>query len=170
MANFPGKTSVPLPSLVAPKAWITVLSVVTVTLITIGAISLVKQENGGVKEFAVGNPACDIQKDPCVVQFSSGGSVELTVAPRPIRGATPLQLKVKAHKLVVDSAEVDFRGEGMDMGFNRSELVRNDDGSFSGKGMLSVCLVNRMYWQATVLLNTDRGIFAAPFRFETTRN
>lgn len=41
------------------------------------------------------------------------------------------------------------------------------DGAFGGTGMLPVCVRARMTWEARVLLHTDAGILAAPFRFDT---
>jgi hypothetical protein len=57
----------------------------------------------------------------------------------------------------------------MNMGYNRPKLEPADEGRFSGTGVLSVCVLDRMTWEATVLASTDRGIMAAPFRFETMR-
>jgi len=38
---------------------------------------------------------------------------------------------------------------------------------FAGTGMLPVCVRARMTWEARVLLHTERGLLAAPFRFDT---
>jgi len=81
----------------------------------------------------------------------------------------PLTLRVEAPGLGADAVVVDFAGVDMNMGLNRFELKPTGDGVFSGTGLLPVCIRNRMLWQATVYAEADRGLIAAPFRFETVR-
>ena len=64
---------------------------------------------------------------------------------------------------------MDFRGLGMNMGYNRPRLQGDAEGQYSGSGMLAICVMERMPWEATVLVTTDDGVMAAPFRFETIR-
>jgi hypothetical protein len=62
---------------------------------------------------------------------------------------------------------VDISGVDMNMGFNRATLTRTGPGEFSGPAMLPVCVRARMTWEAKVLLHTDAGLMAAPYRFDT---
>jgi len=65
--------------------------------------------------------------------------------------------------------EVDFIGIGMKMGFNRSKLQATGSNSFGGRGVLPVCIRDAMEWEAKVLVHTDKGVMAAPFRFITVK-
>ena len=80
-----------------------------------------------------------------------------------------MYLEVKTEGMEVDTVEVDFRGLGMNMGYNRPRLEKKTDGIFSGTGVLSTCILKRMPWEAMVLATTGEGVMAAPFRFETVR-
>ena len=64
---------------------------------------------------------------------------------------------------------VDFTGVDMNMGFNRVELQPQGDSGFAGEGMLPVCVRMRMQWQARVLMETERGLVSADYRFWTAR-
>jgi len=158
-------------STVVPGIWLLSLLLLAIALIAAGVAYLLTERNETVAEMAELNPDCDLQKQPCMIEFDGGGAVELAVSPRPIRAAVPLTLTVKAHGIETESVQVDFSGEGMSMGYNRPELSRSgDNGEFAGEGVLSICAIDRMFWRAIVLLNTGRGVLAAPYRFETTRN
>jgi hypothetical protein len=81
----------------------------------------------------------------------------------------PLHLEVVVEGAEASDVELDFRGVDMNMGLNRARLHGESDGVFEGEGMLPVCASGRMLWEARVLLQTERGLVAAPFRFWTTR-
>jgi hypothetical protein len=78
-------------------------------------------------------------------------------------------LKLSVHTQGIDAhrVEVDFSGVDMNMGFNRVTLEPIGPGDLSGAGMLPACVRARMTWQAKILLYTDAGLMAAPFRFDT---
>jgi hypothetical protein len=81
-----------------------------------------------VAERAPLGPACDLRAGPCSVQFASGGSVTLAIAPRAIPAVHPLELDVTLRDLPAPQrVEVDFAGVEMDMGFNRTALQRDAD-------------------------------------------
>lgn len=158
-------------STVVPGVWLLSLLLLAAALIAAGGAYLWAERNQTVAEMAELNPSCDLQLRACTVEFDGGGAVELSVSPQPIRAAVPLSLTVKALGIEAESVQVDFSGEGMNMGHNRPKLGRSgDNGEFAGEGVLSICTTDRMFWRATVLLETDRGVLAAPYRFETTRS
>jgi hypothetical protein len=95
--------------------------------------------------------------------------VEFGIEPGSIPVLEPLTLWVRAQGLDVRGVEVDFAGVDMNMGHNRPRLEAVGPGEFRGGGMLPVCVRARMTWEARVLLRTPRGIWAAPFRFDTVR-
>lgn len=118
------------------------------------------------------NSDCDLRRAACSARFQSGGSVLLDIQPRGIPVLRPLQIQVGLDALPTPQrVELDFAGFDMDMGYNRVVLhAGRDSGSYSGSGMLPICVRDRMTWEARVLLYLPDGILAAPFRFETHRS
>jgi len=113
------------------------------------------------------DPDCDLRAGPCSVVFADGGKVSFGIEPREIPVVESLDLVVRLDGLEARSAEVDFQGIDMNMGYNRAGLKPAGAGRFVGNGMLPVCVRYAMEWEARVLLHTDRGLLAAPFRFIT---
>ncbi len=109
--------------------------------------------------------ACDLRAGPCVSALPDGTKISLAITPDDIPLVKPLTLKVTIDGVEAKNVEVDFIGLGMDMGFNRPKLKVNGSGDFDGTGMLPVCIRNAMEWEAKVLVTTDDGIIAAPYRF-----
>jgi hypothetical protein len=95
----------------------------------------------------------------------------LEISPSSIPTVQPLQLQVRVQGPVpaVSRVAVDFTGVDMNMGFNRAELQSQGESIFAGKGMLPVCVRERMQWQARVLLETEDGLVSADYRFWTAR-
>jgi hypothetical protein len=124
-----------------------------------------------VAERAPLNPACDLTSSACEVQFADGGTVRLDILPRGIPVVEPLRVEVQLADLPAPARiELDFAGVDMDMGYNRVMLDPSPEpGVYTGRGMLPVCVRERMTWEARVLLHWPDGTLAAPFRFETTR-
>ncbi len=146
------------------------MSATAIVLTAVVTVALIRVWNKGGREIAAvaqADPSCDLQTGPCRAEFPGGGRIDLSIHPRPIEGLKPLRLEVHTEGLEARSVEVDFRGLGMEMGYNRPQLERGADGNYSGAGMISVCVLGRMFWEVTVLANTKAGVLAAPFRFET---
>lgn len=116
------------------------------------------------------DPNCDLRAGPCVGKFSDGTEISFSIEPKTIPLVKPLRLKATVRGVSANNAEVDFIGLNMDMGFNRSKLKASGDGSFIGNGVLPVCVLTRMKWEARVMVQTDQGTIAAPFRFDTVRS
>jgi hypothetical protein len=155
-----------------PRVAMTWLAVILLSLAVIGvavykAWPLLFPDVG---ERAALNPVCDLAAGACEVGFAGGGSVRLDIRPRGIPVVQPLQIQVELAGLPIpERAELDFAGVDMDMGYNRVSLepVPGRPGTFQGRGMLPICVRDRMTWEARVLLYGPEGIRAAPFRFET---
>jgi hypothetical protein len=116
------------------------------------------------------NTACDLRAGPCTSTLPDGGRVTLSIEPRSLPLARPLEIEVRLQGIEARDAAVDFVGVNMDMGLNRAPLEPAGGGRFTGTGMLPVCSRNRMVWDARVLVETPGGLVAAPFRFETHRS
>jgi len=152
------------------KIWMGATAVILVAVVVVAGLQIWNQKPKNILATAALDESCDLEAGPCESSFPGKGRVSLSIAPRPIVGLKPLELKVQTEGIEAQSVDVDFRGLGMNMGFNRPRLQKKSDGGFSGTGTLSVCILERMTWEATVLVTTREGVFAAPFRFETIRH
>ena len=115
------------------------------------------------------DPDCDLRAGPCVGVLSGGGRISFGIKPATIPVVTPLEFEVNLEQISASGVEVDFQGIGMNMGFNRPKLAARGEGRFTGNGMIPVCISDAMEWEAKVLVYTDDGIVAAPFRFITVK-
>jgi hypothetical protein len=120
-----------------------------------------------VSVVATGIADCDLRAGPCEAAFPDGGLVTFEISPAHIPTTQKLFLKVGTKGVDARQVEVDFAGADMNMGFNRVALRFVGPGEFTGTGMLPVCVRARMTWEARVLLHTEAGLMAAPFRFDT---
>jgi len=116
------------------------------------------------------NSDCDLRVGPCEAVFPDGARVAFELSPRGIPLVEELRISVRSEGIDAGDVEVDFAGVDMNMGFNRVHLELVGPGEFAGSGVLPVCVRRRMSWEAKVLLHTDDGLLAAPFRFETYRS
>lgn len=109
--------------------------------------------------------ACNPAFDDCTVTLPSGGKIELSFSPRPIHPLQAFKVRLTVSDLEVRSAEVDFEGTTMKMGYYRPHLDLSN-GSYSADATLPVCVTGTMQWAATVLLSTSTGTIAIPFHFD----
>lgn len=111
-------------------------------------------------------PDCDLQRQACSAALPDGARIELSITPRPIPFLQTLHIEVTIAGTEAKKVVVDFAGETMNMGYNRSELPAVGGGRFAGAASLPVCVAGRMVWIATVQVETDRQRIAVPYRFE----
>jgi len=149
------------------KIWMNMTAIVLGLIVVVAGIQVWNQSRQSVAVMALLDTRCDLKNGPCAAEFPGGGRIVFSMAPMPIEGLKPLQLKVQTEGLDVNTVEVNFRGLGMNMGFNRPKLKQETENQYSGSGMLSACIVENMTWEAMVLLDTDDGVLGAPFHFET---
>ncbi len=155
---------------IAQKIWMGATGVILVAVVVVGGLHIWNQVPKDIVATAPLDVGCNLESGFCEAHFPGNVQIAFSIAPHPIEGLKPLQLQVKTKGLNVERVEVDFRGMGMNMGFNRPRLTEDAEGEYSGTGTLSVCILDRMIWEATVLVSTRDGIYAAPFRFETVRH
>lgn len=131
-------------------------------------------QNGQIKETGIINTDCNLHISDCTATFSDGGKIAFAINPHPIKPLKPLDLSVEIKNITAEKVHVNFEGIDMYMGFYRPELVRQDSNNgsnrFQGKATLSVCTLDKMLWQATVIITTDKGLYVAPFRFEVDQS
>lgn len=123
-----------------------------------------------VELLAESDPDCELRNGSCSAVLIGGGSIEFAIEPRSIPVMKPLKVSVKVNDIGVNAVEIDFVGIGMEMGYNRARLERSSAGYFEGSAILPVCVLQRMPWEARLLLESDRGTIMAPFRFYTDRS
>lgn len=116
------------------------------------------------------DPGCDLTKGACTTRLEGGGSIQFSITPKSIPVIEPLSLQVNISGLNVVSAEVDFSGTDMYMGFNRAKLKASGKGEFKGEGRIPVCVTDSMEWEAKVMLHTADGLYVVPYRFITVKS
>ncbi len=116
------------------------------------------------------NPSCDLQKSACSLKLPAGGDITLDISPKPIPLVQNFTIQVSTDGLKTEAVSIDFKGTTMNMGPNNVTLKQQNDQSFSGTGMLPVCIRNSMEWQADVYVQTSEGIVVAPFVFVTSKH
>jgi hypothetical protein len=110
-------------------------------------------------------PGCDLQRRACSATLPQG-RMEFSITPRPIPFLQPLRVEISFSGVEPKKVEVDFAGESMNMGYNRSELPATAPGRHAGEVSLPVCVSGGMTWVATVIIETDRQRIAVPYRFD----
>ena len=135
----------------------------------IAAYKVLPLQDPVVVRTAALDPACDLRTAPCTGKLTDGGRITFGIKPQTIPVITPLEFAVQLEGIDAHEVEVDLQGVGMNMGFNRPKLAARGGGEYAGNGMIPVCIRDAMEWEAKVLVYTDAGIVAAPFRFVTVK-
>lgn len=115
----------------------------------------------------IADAGCNLQRQACSAGLPQGGRLEFSITPRPIPVLQALRIEVSVSGIEAQKIEVDFAGETMNMGYNRSKLAAAGDGRHVGQTSLPVCITGSMGWVATVIVETGRQRIAVPFRFDT---
>lgn len=149
--------------------WVTLAMIVALIALALlgrqfSPLLLPKADVAGVAE-----PGCDLQKRACAATWQQGGRLEISITPRPIPLLQALHVEVTVSGVKPTKVEVDFAGESMNMGYNRSELAAGGPGRYAGETSLPVCVSGSMAWVATVIVEADRQRVAVPFRFDAGR-
>ena len=150
------------------KLWIAA-ALLLLALAGVAAYKVLPLLNPEVARIAPLDPQCDLRAGPCSSELPGGGRITFSITPEEIPVVQPLVLDVKLEGIAAAGVEVDFQGVDMNMGFNRPRLVRQGQGHFSGPGMIPVCVRDAMEWEARVLVASDDGLVAAPYRFITVK-
>jgi len=149
-----------------PQVWLYVT--IVILLIPLAVTVYLSSKDSDIDATAPLDPSCDLHRGPCQSIFPHGGKVSLSIEPRPIQTLKPLQLRVQTEGIEAKSVQVDFRGVDMNMGYNRPQLKEVAPGEYTGTWVLASCGLERMVWEATVLIETAGYKMAAPFRLETS--
>lgn len=116
------------------------------------------------------NTACDLRQQACQADFDDETSVQFSLSPSDIPLLTPLQATVMLKGIQAEKVMIDVIGLNMDMGYNRPQLINDDEQTYIGSLILPVCTLERMEWEARIIVYTsDDEVLMAPFRFYTFR-
>lgn len=110
---------------------------------------------------------CLLHNSDCASRLPEGASASLSLSPRPILSATPMQVSLKLEGLAPSGVEIHFRGESMNMGLNQFTLGKVAEGEYGAEVILPVCVRSSMMWIADVVVATPQGKVTFPFRFES---
>ena len=112
------------------------------------------------------DPDCVLNEAACERKITATGTIEFSIGPRPILGASPLTFNLSVDKLDVQSASIELKGVSMNMGSYRFDLAPDGNGRFIAEGNLPVCVRNQMLWQADVWLKTRaQGLVKVSYLF-----
>lgn len=112
------------------------------------------------------DPQCVLNEAACERKLSAGGTIEFSIGPKPILGASPLTFNLSVDQLDVQSAAIELKGVSMNMGSYRFDLAADGNGGFIAEGNLPVCVRNQMQWQADVWLKTRaQGLVKVSYLF-----
>ncbi len=146
----------------------TIIAVLSFIILLVVGYKIKDSLSPAITTTATLDTSCDLRQGACLLKLPNGGQVSLSITPNNIPVLQPLELNVMINNIKASSIEVDFVGINMDMGYNRSKLKKIDEQHFKGNVIIPAC-VSKMEWEARVLLQTDKGVSMAPFRFYTTK-
>lgn len=118
---------------------------------------------------AVLQSPCDLRKGACHARFPGGQTISFSIEPNHLPLLKPLDLTLQISGLDIDSARLLFVGINMDMGFNSVKLAKTAPGQFIGTGILPICTLRRMQWEARIYLESGNQTWVAKFPFYTER-
>lgn len=111
--------------------------------------------------------SCDAAEQPCLITLD-GVELRLELA-KEIRSLQPFQLQLHTTGIQqpIESVNVEFFMEGMEMGLNRYRLLPVE-GAWRGEITLSMCVSGRSDWRAVVDVNTQQRRYRGTFRFHSS--
>ncbi len=99
---------------------------------------------------------CPLREKTCEVAVPGYGRLSLTVSPVGFKALSVMQIQLDLPQFSpsVSSAEMQFEGLNMDMGYNRVVLDASTDvaGQFSARAMLPACTAEKMFWRFHLFL------------------
>ncbi len=110
---------------------------------------------------------CDLQRGPCRAEFPGGGSLLVSIAPRPITMVTPLSVDVELNGIRAKAVDVIFTTPEL-ITVNQRQRLTAGGNRFTGNTVLPVCVRDRMAWQLQVRAHAGRKSFSAGFDFVAT--
>ncbi len=152
------------------KGFFSLLISSLVLLVTLGGVAWYKNQQTKPIEItaeALVDDSCKLNKTSCQSIIPTAGKVNFSILPKPIPLVSEISLNIETNIKNIKQVLIDFQGVDMKMGPNKVILKQQSQGEYAGKGMLPVCIRYSMNWKASVYIETDEGLFMAPYIFET---
>ena len=113
---------------------------------------------------------CKISESSCSVDLGDSKNVKVSITPKGIPETLPLIVNVDSTGLSFDNVSVIFEGVEIDHNLPAFPLSRKDNYSFTGRALLSICLLSEMNWIAHVVLKNQNNSWKISFPFKSDRN
>ncbi|MFK5984071.1 MAG: hypothetical protein QM479_01415 [Pseudomonadota bacterium] len=152
------------------KGFVSLIIASMLLLFTLGGVAWYKSQMNVTLEITAAadvDKNCDLNLQQCQSKIQNVGEVNFSILPTPIPLVSDLSLSVNTDIKNIKQVVVDFKGIDMEMGPNKVILKQQADGSYTGKGMLPVCIRYSMNWKASVYIESSEGLYMAPYLFET---
>jgi hypothetical protein len=111
-------------------------------------------------------PGCNLHRGPCTIKLGSG-TIEISISPRPVPLIKPVVIEVRTVGVDVRRIDADIAGIGMNMGYNRPQLLPAGNYTYRAETTLPVCITGMMNWELTLMLDTAAEYVLIPIRFTT---
>jgi hypothetical protein len=111
-------------------------------------------------------PGCNLHRGACNVALDDG-ELEISISPRPIPLVKPIAIEVRSTGAEIKRIDADFAGIGMNMGYNRPQLVAVGENRYRAETTLPVCITGTMDWELTLMVETGTKHVLIPIRFTT---
>lgn len=110
---------------------------------------------------------CDASVQACLLAYE-GVELQLELT-KDIRTLQPFQLQIHVAGIqqAIESVNVEFFMEGMDMGVNRYRLLPDGKG-WRGEITLPICVAGSSDWRAVVDVSTKERSYRGTFRFHSS--
>lgn len=136
-------------------------------LIIYEALNVNKIEKFNIK--VIDHPKCNLHLENCSVKVPKLGKVLFKLTPKPIVMNTTLSMIVEPEFESPVEVWVDFLGQQMDMGYNRTKLKRENN-HYKANGFLPTCTFKQMTWLTTLLIKVNDITYGYKFNFITKKS
>ncbi len=120
----------------------------------------------GDVEFVAPVSECDLHQETCEASLIDGTLLSLSITPRPIPVMEKLLFTVKADHLKHDTLKLEMYGLNMNMGRYTYMLKRDENGTYTGEGMIPSC-VEKMQWRTNIIAESPTKRIGTYFTFKT---
>ncbi len=116
----------------------------------------------------VSTPRCNLSRQTCRFQLSTGQGNSLSATPIPTPAGRPIAFTLQSQANEFNSANIEFEGVEMNMGVFRQALSSSGTDQFAGSLVLPLCVTGPMRWRVRLLVNGREGLREIEFQLETT--
>ncbi len=126
---------------------------------------LSQQNHTGLSTKELSYQPCDLSnKNTCSAQLN-GSEVNVAFLQAP-SSLSPFEIVVEVGDLNAEQVILDFRMEGMDMGINKYNMKKKDNGRWVTQAVLPVCSLGRNDWIVELQVVNDNILWTAEYSFQ----